>query len=55
MFMKAPNALRIGGGGMVDPMAGDYDSDGLEYKIRHVLGGTLMDPKMAVASNGSGS
>jgi hypothetical protein len=54
LFMKAPNAIRVGGG-TVDPMAGDYDSDSFEYKVRHVLGGSLMDPKMAVASNGSGS
>jgi hypothetical protein len=55
LFMKSPNAIRVGGGGLVDPMAGDFDSDALEYKIRHVFGGTLMDYKMAIVSNGSGS
>lgn len=54
LFMKAPNAVRVGGGA-VDPMAGDYDTDSFEYKVRHVLGGSLMDPKMAVASSGAGS
>lgn len=54
LFMKSPNAIRIGGGGLVDPMAGDYDSDAIEWKVRHVLGGTLMDYRMAVVSNGSG-
>lgn len=54
LFIKAPNAQRVAGGA-VDPMAGDFDTDAIEYKVRHVLGGTLMDPKMAVASNGSGS
>lgn len=53
VFIKSPNAQRTGGG--VDPMAGDFDYDGIEYKVRHVFGGTLMDPKMSVASNGSGS
>jgi hypothetical protein len=36
-------------------MDGDFDTDTVEYKVRHVMGGTLMDPKAAVASNGSGS
>jgi hypothetical protein len=53
LFMKAPNAQRISGG--VDPMAGDFDTDSFEYKVRHVFGGTRMDPKATVASNGSGA
>lgn len=53
VFMKAPNAQRVGGG--QDAMNGDFDTDSIEYKVRHVLGGTLMDPKAGVASNGSGS
>jgi len=54
IFIKAPNAQRVGGGA-ADPMAGDFDTDSIQYKVRHVLGGTRMDPKMTVASNGSGS
>ena len=53
IFVKNPNAIRIGG--CSDPMDGDFDTDTIEYKVRHVMGGTLMDPKMAVASNGTGS
>lgn len=53
IFVKAPNAQRVGGGS--DAMAGDFDTDAIEYKIRHVMGGAAMDPKMTVASNGSGS
>jgi hypothetical protein len=53
IFMKAPNATRIGGG--MDAMNGDFDTDSIEYKVRHVFGGTRMDPKMTVASNGSGA
>lgn len=54
LFVKSPNAMRVGGG----PVAaedGDFDTDGINYKVRHVFGGTLMDPKSAVASNGSAS
>ena len=54
IFIKAPNAQAVGGGG-VNPMNGDFDTDSIQYKVRHVLGGILLDPKMSVASNGSGS
>jgi hypothetical protein len=54
IFMKEPNARRVGGG-VVNPLDGDFETDSVEYKVRHVLGGTTMDPKAAVASNGSGS
>lgn len=54
LFMKDPDAVRVGGG-MVSPLDGDFDTDSVQYKVRHVFGGTLLDPKSAVASNGSGS
>lgn len=52
VFMKQPNAVRVGGGA-ADEF--DFDTDSREYKVRHILGGTRMDPKMSVASNGSGA
>lgn len=51
MFMKEPNARRIGGGG-ANPSDGDFDTDSLHYKIRHVFGGTTIDPIMACFSKG---
>lgn len=54
LFQKAPNALRLGGGA-ADPMDGSYEIDAVEYKVRHVFGGGIIDPKMTVASNGTGS
>lgn len=51
IFIKAPNAQRVGGG-QVNPMDGDFDTDSIQYKVRHVLGGTRMDPKMTVGSEG---
>ena len=53
IFIKSPNAQRVGGGAAA-PMDGDFDTDSIQYKVRHVLGGVLMDPKAAVGSNGSG-
>jgi hypothetical protein len=66
MFMKAANSISIGEGnmgpgsgvmpgtGMANPMDGDFDTDSIMYKVRHVLGGTLLDPLMGVASSGVG-
>lgn len=53
LFQKAPNALRVGGG-PADPMDGSYEIDAIEYKVRHVFGGGIIDPKMTLASNGTG-
>lgn len=54
IFIKEPNARRVGGGA-INPLEGDFDTDAIEYKIRHVIGGGQLDPKATVASNGSGS
>jgi hypothetical protein len=53
IFIKSPNARRVGGD--VNPMDGDFDTDSIQYKVRHVLGGTRISPKATIASNGSGS
>ncbi len=53
IFIKAPNASKVGGG--VDPMNGDFDTDSIEYKVRHVFGGTTVDYRMSVGSQGDGS
>lgn len=54
LFQKSPNATRVGGG-TVDPTDGDFDTDSVEWKVRHVMGGVLMDPKSALASTGTAS
>lgn len=54
LFQKTPNAVRVGGG-PIDPTDGDFETDSVEWKLRHVWGGTLMDPKSAVASKGTNS
>lgn len=51
LFMKQPNAVRIGGG-QASPLDGDFDTDSVRYKVRDVFGGTLMDFRMAAASPG---
>lgn len=54
VFIKESNQRRVGGG-LASPLDGDFETDSIRYKVRAVLGGTLMDPKAAVASNGSGA
>lgn len=53
LYQKAPNTMRVGGG--VDPTLGDFDSNEIRYKGMHIIGGTRLDPKATVASNGTGS
>lgn len=55
VFMKAPNSSRVGGGSVDPADGGDFERDEMAYKVRHVFGGTQIDPKMTIASNGSGS
>jgi hypothetical protein len=67
LFMKLPNSVAIGEGNMgpgagitpgttnMSPLEGDFDTDSINYKVRHCFGGTQIDPIMAVYSNGSGS
>lgn len=53
VFMKAPDAQRVGGGS--NAMDGDFYHDAILYKVRHVFGGVVLDPKYAVASTGAAS
>ena len=67
LFMKLPNSVAIGEGSMgpgpgimpgstnMNPMEGDFDTDTIAYKIRHVFAGVQIDPIMTTYSNGSGS
>lgn len=51
LFMKAPNASMIGGGD-ASAFGGDFDTDSIEFKVRHVTGGKAMDYRGAVGSFG---
>jgi len=52
IFMRDSDAIRIGGPSQ-GSFDGEFDTDAIRYKIRHVFGGTLMDYKAAVASKGT--
>jgi hypothetical protein len=51
LWVKSPNAQRIGGG-PVAPEDGDFEHDAIQYRVRMVLGGTLMDYRSSIASTG---
>jgi hypothetical protein len=53
IFTKVPNTQRMGGG--VDPMLGDFYTMDNDMKIVTVMGGTQIDGRSTVASDGSGS
>lgn len=53
LYQKLANTIRIGGG--VDQMAGDWASMSQEYKGVLAFGGTRLDPKATVGSEGDGS
>lgn len=50
LFKRAPDATRVGGG---DEQFG-FEDDSVAYKLRHIFGGTRLDKRYAVASDGSG-
>lgn len=52
IWMKSPNAVRVGGG-TVNPLDGDFDTDSVTYRVRHVVGQTRVDAKATVASKGT--
>jgi len=39
MFMRASSQMMLGGG-LADPLAGGFDNDAVDYKVRHVIGGS---------------
>lgn len=51
--MKAPNQIAVSGGG--GTIMEDFDFDTVQYRIRHVFGGAIIDPIMVVGSDGTGS
>lgn len=53
LWEKAGNTRRFGGA--VDELMGDFDTGEKMMKIMHIIGGTPIDPKTAVVSNGNGS
>jgi len=46
--MKASDKVAMGGG-LISPFTGDFATDNVLYRVRHILGGTQLDPRFAYA------
>ena len=54
-FMKSSNATAIGGGSLLDPYDGDFDTDSIESKVRHVVGANIAWGEGIIWSAGTGA
>jgi hypothetical protein len=50
--LKNPNKISLGGGAM-SPLEGDFDSDSIMWRLRHIMGGKQVDPRYAAAFIGA--
>jgi len=53
VVMKASDKVTVGGGGMSSPFTGDFATDNIMYRVRHVFGGAPMDPRMTYLQSGA--
>lgn len=51
LYERIPDMRRFGGGGEV---AWSFDFGDNEKKVQHIMGGTFVDPRMTLGSNGTG-
>lgn len=54
LSMKAPNNITISGP-TLGPADGDFDTDSIDYRVRHIFGAAFGDATLTVASKGTGS
>jgi hypothetical protein len=54
LLMKAANQVSLDGSAL-SPMEGDFETDTARWKVRHVMGGSQVEYRSGVASNGSNS
>jgi hypothetical protein len=52
LCMKNPNKIALGGATM-SPLEGDYESDSIRWRIRHIYGGSAVDANFAAAFVGA--
>lgn len=52
LFMKAPDAVLLSGGAGDAANFGSFQNDEKEWKVRHVVGGSIVEPRMTMSSEG---
>jgi len=50
--MKGSDKVALGGGAPLNAFSGDFATDNIFYRVRHVFGGTQLDPRYAYAQVG---
>jgi hypothetical protein len=53
IVMKVSNKVGTGNGGLSSPFSGDFETDNIQYRVRHVFGGAAMDPRFAWLQSGA--
>jgi hypothetical protein len=54
ILIKAANG-QTPNGGLVDPMNGDFETDSIQYRVRHIMAAARIDGRGTVASFGTGA
>lgn len=54
ILIKMPNAMTPGGG-VINPMDGDFDTDSIQYRVRHIMTAARIDGRATAASTGLGT
>lgn len=52
LVLKAPNKVAVGGGAQ-GPLEGDFESDSILWRVRVIMGGTQIDPRLTFAQDGT--
>jgi len=52
VVMKASNKVSVGGG-LASAFSGDFATDNVMYRVRHIIGGAPMDPRMTYLQSGA--
>jgi hypothetical protein len=53
VVMKASNKVAVGGGALASPFSGDFETDNVMYRVRHIIGGAPLDPRFAYLQSGA--
>ena len=53
VVMKSSDKVSVGGSGLASPFSGDFATDNIMYRVRHIIGGSPMDPRMTYLQSGA--
>jgi hypothetical protein len=52
LVMKNPNKITLQGA-ITNPLEGDFETDAMEWRVRHIMGGIQVDPRMTCVNVGA--